>query len=77
MMSVGKRIALGVFGVLLVLVFFGWLLIRQQEHLGMDSLLGWGACALAWACLLGGASLLARATFWRSSDDQSSADPES
>lgn len=76
MMSVGKRIALGVLGVLLVLVFFGWLLVRQQEHLGMDSLLGWGAWALAWVCLLGGASLLARSAFRRGSKHQDSTSRE-
>lgn len=78
--NVGKRIAQGALGVLLVLVFFGWLLIRQteafQDHIGMSRLLGWGTWALAWVCLLGAASLLARATFWRSSDSQGSGDPE-
>lgn len=78
--NAGKRIAQGALGVLLVLVFFGWLLIRQteafQDHIGMSRLLGWGTWALAWVCLLGGASLLARATFWRSSDSQGSGDPE-
>lgn len=29
--NVGKRIVQGALGVLLVLVFFGWLLIRQTE----------------------------------------------
>jgi cobalamin biosynthesis protein CobD/CbiB len=77
MMRVGTRIAWGVLGVVLVLVFLGWLLIRQHEALSMDNLLGWVVWALAWACLFGGASLLARATVSRRSDDQAADGPES
>ena len=80
MVSVGKRIVQGAAGLLLVLAFFGWLLIRQAEpirdHLGIDSLLGWAAWGVAWVCLLAGASLLARATVWRPTDSQGSTDPK-
>lgn len=65
-----KRIALLVSGVLLELVFLAWMLFKGTESIRAltetNPVLGWTGWALAWACGLGGAALLARALFTKS-----------
>ncbi|WP_226533130.1 hypothetical protein [Microbacterium paraoxydans] len=63
----GKKLGLTVSGIVLVGIFLAWMLLKGasavQAWIDPNPLLGFVAWGVAWLCLLGGATLLARVVF--------------
>lgn len=74
----GKNLGLVLGGCALVGVFLAWMLLKgtSQFQMWLDStpLLGAVGLGIAWLCLLGGASLIARVVFRPGPESRSESD---
>lgn len=63
----GKKLGLAIGGIVLIGLFLAWMLLKGtstvQVWIDPNPSLGFVAWGIAWLCVLGGATMLARAVF--------------